>query len=403
MGRLYNRFRRFCAFLAGVVFIVSGLLKLLDPVGAGLVVGEYYKFLGLDFLSSSSLPAGVLLALMETFVGIGLATGVWRRIFAAAAMVFTGFFTLLTLILVIFNPSMDCGCFGEAVHLSHWETFIKNLVLCAISAVAFFPFRKLGRPKRRKYVSFAVVGTAAVAFCVYHILYIPVVDFTDFRAGARLGSSVGSSKDVYEAAFIYEKDGKQRRFNLDNLPDSTWTYVSTETEQTGGQEEYIVQLPISDMQGEHHDGIASSGKVIAISVYSPYRLNAGRWNGIAALVLDAYAAGFTPVVLVPEDLGRMEAYLWDRLGHDEASVISSVMYFSDYKTLVTMNRSNGGATYFHDGYLVCKWTAGHYPVLEEYSGLGFPEASEMSAEASSKGQMALQAFLLYVFAVILFI
>ncbi|MDE6872036.1 MAG: hypothetical protein K2J62_07970 [Bacteroidales bacterium] len=403
MGHFYNVFRRFCAFLTGAVFLVSGLLKLLDPVGAGLVIDEYYKFLGIGFMSFSSEPAGIFLALMEAFTGLALMTGVWRRAAAAAAMAFMAFFTLLTLALVIFNPVMDCGCFGEAVHLSHWQTFIKNLVLCALCAVAFFPFGRLGRPKKRKYVTFGIVGTAIIAFSIYHILYVPLVDFTAFRAGARLESSIDDASDVYDAAFIYEKDGKQRRFSLENLPDSTWTYVSTETERVGGSDEVVVQLPVSDAQGVHHDGLAAYGKALVISAYRPYGMTARRWQAAAKLVTEAYDAGFTPVVLVPEDLERMDAWLMDNLEYADAAVLSGAMYFADYKTLVTMNRSNGGAVYFHDGYLVRKWSWRNYPVLDDYSDISSAEAAELSADFSSRRQMMFQAFLLYVFAVLLFV
>lgn len=401
--RIYGVFRRFCAFAVGAVFLVSGLLKLLDPVGAGLVVVEYLRFLRIDFLSFLSEPAGVVMALAEAFTGLALITGVWRKIAAVMAMAFLAFFTLLTLALVIFNPPMDCGCFGEAVHLGHIGTFIKNIVLLAMSAAAFFPFGKLGRPKKRKYVSFTIVGIAVAVFCIYHILYIPVVDFTDFKAGARLAASIDDAPDVYEATFVYEKDGRQRRFSLENLPDSTWTYVSTETEQTDGSGETAVQLPVSDAQGEHHDETAASGRVLAVSVYRPYRMSAAKWHEAAVLVSEAYNEGFVPLVLVPEDIERIEAYLWENIRHEDAAVLAGAMFFTDYKTLITMNRSNGGAVYFHDGYLVRKWSQRNYPVLSEFSRCSPSEAVEMSAEASSKGQMLFQGFFLAIFAVLLFI
>ena len=102
MDRLYNRFRRFCAFLIGAVFFVSGLMKLLDPVGAGLVVSEYYRFFGTDFLLPSSKAVAVAMALLETLLGAALMTGLWRRVIAVISLIFLCGFTVLTIILVIF-------------------------------------------------------------------------------------------------------------------------------------------------------------------------------------------------------------------------------------------------------------------------------------------------------------
>ena len=148
MGRNYNRLRRLCAFIIGAVFFVSGILKLLDPVGAGLVAGEYFRFLGMDFLLPVSKHAGFALAMLEALLGTALMTGLWRRVIAVITLVFLCGSTLLTLMLLIYNPEMDCGCFGEAIHLTHAQTFIKNVVLCALSAVAFTPIGRLGRPKK---------------------------------------------------------------------------------------------------------------------------------------------------------------------------------------------------------------------------------------------------------------
>ena len=127
MNYIVRKMRRFCGFIAGFIFYISGIVKLLDPVGAGLVMDEYYNFLHLGFLDFSAKFMGTAFAFAETLIGTALITGVWRKITAIAAFAFQGFFTFLTLLLVIFNPEMDCGCFGEAIHLTHWQTFLKNI------------------------------------------------------------------------------------------------------------------------------------------------------------------------------------------------------------------------------------------------------------------------------------
>ena len=145
---------RFCAILVGLVLLASGLLKLLDPVGTGLIVQEYCRFLHLDFLSGVARWAGVALALLESVLGTALLTGVYRRATAVATQILLAVFTLITILLVVFKPEMDCGCFGEAVHLTHSQSLLKNLILLALVAVAFLPFKDLGEPKKRKYYAF---------------------------------------------------------------------------------------------------------------------------------------------------------------------------------------------------------------------------------------------------------
>ena len=141
MTYFIQKTRRFCAFITGFVFFISGILKVLDPVGSGLVMGEYLEFLHLGFLGFAAKWLGTAFSLAETIIGAALITGVWRKSTGIAAMAIQAFFTILTLALVVFNPQMDCGCFGEAIHLTHKQTFIKNLVLCVLLAAAFIPMR----------------------------------------------------------------------------------------------------------------------------------------------------------------------------------------------------------------------------------------------------------------------
>ncbi len=391
MKYIVERFRRFCGFITGFVFFISGILKLLDPVGAGLVMDEYFDFMHIGFLGFAAKPLGVLFALAETIMGAALITGVWRKITAAFALAFQGFFTLLTMALVIFNPEMDCGCFGEAIHLSHMQTFIKNLILCALLGMAFIPFKGFGRPRPRKYVSFGIVTASVLAFTVYSWMYIPPVDFTDYRAGAALASSDSISEDMYEAYFIYEKDGVQEKFSLENLPDDSWTFVSSETELKKGFDAPIT-LSFTDSEEEYRDESASEGKVMVISVYD-VDITEKKWDRIARFCADCTAAGLKPLVLVastPENIaGKIP------------SELSDMTYYSDYKTLITLNRSNGGATYFSDGTLVCKWAFRALPGLEKLEEAAQESGLEQAVDKDTKGSLAFQGFLLYVFAVML--
>ena len=155
-------FNRICACIVGLVFLVAGLLKLMDPVGARLVLQDYFAFFHIGFLRSAAGLFAVIFALAESMIGAALITGVWRRIVALVSGCLLAFFTLLTLIILIANPAMDCGCFGQAIKLSHGATFVKNLLLCGIWGLAFLPLRDYGQPQRVKFVSFSIAASCAI-------------------------------------------------------------------------------------------------------------------------------------------------------------------------------------------------------------------------------------------------
>lgn len=405
--QLPPRARRFCAFLVGVVFFLSGVLKLMDPAGTGLIMEEYFKFLHLGFLTFAAKVSGVVFAFIETMSGVALITGVWRRFTACVVSVFMGFFTLLTLLLLIFNPSMDCGCFGEAVHLTHSQSFLKNVILDVLIFAAFWPFKSFGRNKRRKYVAFSLVSVAVVALMLYSLLYIPLIDFTDFRPGVRLAAADvrrhGGGDDIYEAVFIYEKNGVKESFTLDNLPDSTWTYVSTETtNRSASDDELMPALSFSDSAGEYHDELAVHGNVMIVSIFRPDDVNADKWIRTAAFVNDALNNGFTPFVLVsgtPESVWA--SFSEAGLDGNISSILSPVMYYADYKTLISLNRSNGGVTYFNRGYLVMKWSYSSMPDNADLAELASGDVTETFLVSDTAGSLTFQGFLLYSFAVML--
>ena len=399
MKYLLLRLKRFCGFSAGIVFFIAGIFKLLDPVGSGLVMKEYMDFLHISFLSGVAKPLAVVLAFLETMVGTALVTGIWRRLTAIVALVFQSFFTILTLFLLIFNPEMDCGCFGEAIHLTHLETFIKNIVLLLLLVAFAFPFRHLGGPKKHKYVSFGIVMTSVLAFSVYTWLYNPFVDYTAFKPAAALqaGSAFGpTEEDRYEAVFIYERDGVTQEFTLDGLPDSTWTFVDTKTVEK--QELNTVSLSFYDSEGAYHDTLAVKGKVMVMSIYEA-KSKPSVWRNAAQFVQRAADAGFRPLLLVASYPEQMDTIFADE--PEYADILRGVLYYSDHKTLITMNRSNGGVTYFCDGYLVKKWSVRTYPDDEEMLEIFVGDETETIIGSSTAGSLAFQGFLLYVFAVML--
>lgn len=392
MKRGYNVFRRFCAFVLGAVFLISGILKLMDPVGSEFIMKSYFSFLHIGFMDFSAKFFGVAFALTEAVLGAALMSGVWRKVVGIAVVALATFFTLLTLVLLIFNPVMDCGCFGEAIHLTHLQTFVKNVILCALCCGAFIPMRELDRPVKVKYVSFALTACSLVALLIYSLVALPLKDYTAFHPGAILQAAADEQyKDFSEPEFIYEKDGVTQAFSLDALPDSSWNFVDSRIRQDDFAAGTV--LTLTDDAGEYCDSLATKGNVLVVSAYR--KLSAGRIEGIESLVADARAAGVTPIVLVPSDDVLAAA------SEKHAALEDGLVYYSDYKTLATLNRSNGGATWISDGQIVRKWSYTLRPSSEKLSAALAEDPTALALETQSKGSLALQSFLLYIFAVLL--
>lgn len=397
MRYIVQKAKRFCGFITGIVFFIGGLLKLMDPVGAALVMDEYFSFLHVGFLSPAAKASGVLFAFAEAIIGTALITGVWRKTTGIAAIAFQGFFTLLTLLLVIFNPEMDCGCFGEAIHLTHMQTFLKNIVLLLLLAAYFFPASQLGRNLPKKYVSFGIVVMSVTAFTLYSLRYIPVVDFTDYKTGATLASAEHEHhEEAYESVFIYEKNGRQEEFRLDNLPDSTWTFVSTETVAVNGSDaDKNMTLSFYDTSGEYHDELAAKGKVMVVSLYDT-DISKREWERISRFTANAAEAGIRPIVLAAATADQIK-----KVTEEHGISLEDIIYLCDYKTLITLNRSNGGASFFSDGFLAEKWASCNLPDEKKLKKLNNDDYMETYLAHDTQGSLIFQGFLLYVFAIML--
>jgi hypothetical protein len=386
MKKAHHRLRRFCAVLIGLVFLASGLLKLLDPVGTGLIVSEYLKFFHFGFLQGTAKAFGMGLSLLEAITGAALITGVFRKTTAIVTSVLVLFFTAVTVVLWLANPEMDCGCFGEAIHLTHAQTLLKNLVLLALALVAFLPFQNFGVPRKGKYVAFFLAVPSLVFALWYNHRHLPMIDFTEFAPGVELFASLDNDyqeMDDKVPTFIYERDGQRGSFSLNNLPDSTWTFVGVDTLSRSGlyKSEAKPVLSFRDAEGTYEDERAVLGKVMVFSVYDPAKAD---WERIDSQAAEARSCGATPLLLtVPGENVPQDGY------------------FADFKPLITLNRANGGATYFNDGELVAKWSPRDVPEGSDLKGLLERDPVDVSTEFTVQRRIKAQGFALYLLALLM--
>lgn len=394
--------RRLCAALAGLVFYIAGFLKIIDPAGATLVVDSYLSFFHLGFLTSVSGFIAEVLALAETFTGLALLCGVYRHIAAKTAFALTALFTAVTLLLVIFNPDIDCGCFGQAIKLTHTQTFIKNLILLFFLCVAFIPFREQEEPGRAK-VFFKSTGVFLLALAVYSLMFLPLRDFTPFSSGSRLFDAAKASSFVpAEPLFVYEKGGFKKEFDLDHLPDSTWTFVGTHERGPVSPSGTEALVSVSNAAGEVCDSVLLEGRVIAFCVHSPGSLSESAWHGIAEAVSASSEAGFTPALLLASSPEDAENILGE-LPTDDRLRLMLPLYFGDHKTLLTLVRSNGGAVYIANGLVVDKWSRLGMPSALRFKELSSRQPVAAMMDKSINGRIVMDATILLTVLVALFL
>ena len=151
-----NNLKKIITIAIGLLYVMSGLLKLMDPVGTGLIVEAYFRFMHLHYLMDVAKVAGALLGLTEATIGLVAVLGLWRNMARIAMFMMQVIFTMISLALVIWNPQMHCGCFGEAIHLTHWQTLIKNIVLMGMLWFAYVPLLQLSNAKMWQYIAFNI-------------------------------------------------------------------------------------------------------------------------------------------------------------------------------------------------------------------------------------------------------
>ena len=364
-----NRMRKIavniCRLVLAVTFILSGFVKAVDPLGTQYKISDYLEALSLSSLANDTLTllASVLLSAVEFSIGICLVFAIRRRSVSKLTVVVLTLMTMLTLWLAVSNPISDCGCFGDAVKLTNWQTFWKNIVLlaCAVT-VAWRPLdmmRFISRSNQWIVVNYTAVFILAVSG---HSLYtLPQFDFRPYHIGANIREGIeipeNAEQPQFETTFILEKNGERREFTADNYPDSTWTFIDSKTIQTS--EGYVP--PIHDFSIETEQGDDITEEVLADKGYTfllvaPHLENAddSRLDRINEIYEYAQEYGYRFYCLTASS--------------DKARKRWTLMTGADYPycttdeiTLKTIIRSNPGLVLIKDGTVINKWSHNALP------------------------------------------
>ena len=363
------RFLRFISrIFIGIVFIYSGFVKGIDPLGSTYKFIDYFEAFGLGFLDSFALPLAIFLSTAEFVIGISMFFGVRMKHATLATVLFMAVFTPLTFYLAIANPVTDCGCFGDALILTNWQTFWKNIVILIPTIFAFYQRKNF----IKKYnflaewsvvVIFVMIMTSTSIFSYKHL---PIIDYRPYKTGTYISEGMivpeGAPIDEYETTFIYEKDATEKEFSLSNLPDSTWSWKDTKNELIKeGYHPPIHDFDIQSIYGEVITDIvlADEGYAFLLISYDLTESDISSQQKINELS-DYCLANNHNFICLTSSTSEIDDFV-DNTGANYQ------FYNTDEITLKTIIRSNPGLVLLKSGVILGKFHYNDIPEVEEFN------------------------------------
>lgn len=218
--------------LTALVFIFSGFVKAIDPWGTLYKVEDYLAAMGLTIWPNLVVVGVFFLCGIEFFIGVCLATGCFRKGIAILSFAMMCFMLPLTLWIAVFDPVADCGCFGDAYIISNWATFWKNVLLFAFTLwlVKYNRYCACLITPAIQWIAFIATALFICLIELLGYLYQPLIDFRPYKTGTPLTEQTNA--DQPDFTFVYSKDGVEKEFSLDNLPDESEGWVFVDRKET---------------------------------------------------------------------------------------------------------------------------------------------------------------------------
>jgi uncharacterized membrane protein YphA (DoxX/SURF4 family) len=357
--------------IAGLTFIFSGFVKGVDPLGFTYKLQEYLEAYHMDWLHNLATPLVVILCMIEFTIGVMLLFGVKPKLTSWLAFIMMFFFTGLTLLSAINNPVTDCGCFGDAVKLSNWATFYKNVVLIII-VIFLIMSGKHARPVFSKYNEFAITVCGAGILLYVSIIslrHLPLIDFLPWKAGNKISEQVIATPEISESILRYKdiKTGQIYEYTSKTLPwqDSVkmasmkWDTTIKKVIQAY-KEAPIHDFVITDENGNIlTDQIVNNPKLQFILVaYDITKTNKDAFADINKLVAGCDKDSISFVGLSGSVFATIETFR-----HDVQAMFP--FYNVDETALKTMIRSNPGLLLLKNGMVIDKWGWRDIPIYEK--------------------------------------
>ena len=368
----------FCRIFVGLLFIFSGLIKINDPLGFSYKLEEYFEVFHIGFLSGFALSMAIILCSLEIILGFALLIGVRAKSVAWGLLLLIIFFAFLTFYSAYFKVVQTCGCFGDAIPLTPWQSFSKDLVLLLLIIVIFIN-RKIIEPVfSKKKGDNLLIGSAiaAVGIGLYTYNFMPVIDFLPYKVGASIPEAMkippGAKPDEFQITYNLKnkKTGEtkvmtDREYLSSNIwKDNSWEVIGTPENKLikKGYEPPIKDLSIQDAQGNNYTNELLSNPYNSLVVVA-YDLNhtnveaIGKLNAMAANLIHDFN---TRTIMLTSNSAK-DAEAFARKNH-----LVMEIFYADEVPLKSMVRANPGVLLLKNGVILNKW---HYHSMPKYEDL----------------------------------
>jgi hypothetical protein len=360
---------RICWLFVGALFIFSGLIKINDPVGTAIKLEEYFEVFSTDFtpwflsLVPYALYFSIFLSSLEIILGVALLLR-WRlKAVLVSLLVIIVFFTFLTFYSAYFNKVTDCGCFGDAIKLTPWESFTKDIVLLVMILILLFTYRLLPKPMREDTAGWAVGITIIISFGLGIIAYLyePFIDFRAYKVGNNIPALMKPSAPL-RYKYIMEKNGQTQEFT--SYPTDTTLKFKQMVALNPEAGPKITDFNVWSDSGDFTQEIFQGNKLLII-VQDVRKTNPHSFaeiNGLISAAEKAAGEKIQPLVLTASSSQDFDVF------RHEVN-LAAPYYFADGTVLKTMMRANPGIMLLQNGQVIGKWHHNSLPTLETLQNL----------------------------------
>jgi len=370
----------FSRFFVGALFIFSGLIKANDPLGFGYKLQEYFEVFHMNFLSPVATGIAILLCTLEIVLGVLLILGFWSKKVAWGLLLLIIFFTLLTFISAAFKVVTSCGCFGDAIPLTPWQSFTKDLILLVLILIIFInknaiePLLKKASTQRNVALAVTVLS---LGFGLYTYNVLPVIDFLPYKVGAHIPSLMvippGEKPDEFEIMYHLknkktkaEKDMSDKDYLKTEIwKDNSWEIIGEPVKRLvkKGYEPKIKDLVISDASGTDYtkEIIENPYYSLVFVAYDLKNTNESAIGKLNAIAINATQQFNIRTVLLTSNAAQdAEAFV-------KKNNLFSEVFYADAVPLKSMVRANPGILLLKNGVVVNKWHNHNMPTFDQLS------------------------------------
>ncbi len=350
-------FAQISRIIVGVIFIFSGFVKVVDPVGTGIKLEEYFEIFAQElpalqgffmFFAHNSLVLSLIFCALEVILGVATLLSYRMKVTSWLLLIIIVFFTFLTFYSAYFNKVTDCGCFGDFIKLKPWTSFGKDIFLIILIGIIFIYRNKYAESSQNILMTAVTIITFGIG--IYAILYLPPIDFLPYAIGKSIPEQMKPTgiKPIMEFTFLNKKTNQEivaKEFLMDTL---TYKYLSVETLNADKIKSKITDYSISDLQGNNYTDSSFTGNKLLVIIKDIKNIDNEQLSQLKSLINQSQGKGISPMVLTSVIQADYQKF-------SETNGFTTPYFSADATVLKTMARTNPCVILLQNGTVKGKW------------------------------------------------